>query len=317
MRPGTSRLLSILVAILVAVLIGLLLFGKGCNGCSSLPAVVPVVAPTSTSSSGGATTPAVAMAPAVTTVPAVAAPPSGSGASPTVLTSANSDSGLATPKDFIDKGFCGPLAGGKTFFVSDATGTEQLSIGFLCGQTGDTFTLLPTSKARIVGGNLTVSNGQPIEAISGNSMAFLGTLQKSGVPFGAKHLNEVMAGKTHLKVRVESQIFDMINPYIVITADNGGDTFDVLCAKYMAMEKAPASAWEAEIWSRCQRPKTASNVANAITIIKYVQANPGVTRDDFNIATSKIAVLEEKVTAAGNKVIIVPPQVVDTGVGKK
>lgn len=286
MRPGTTRLLTFLAFLALLCLIGYLLFTRGCT--SPLAVVVPPVAPSASGSATAATPPT--------------APPS------------PYDLALATPDDF--KSWCGGPAASKQFFVGDENGTNAPIVAFICVK-GSEFVALPKDKANVLEGhNLMVAKGQKIESLFGNSMSYIGPDNKLGAQSAkaAHPLNVYLPGKTHVMVRVDGTLIDLVNPLVVITGDNGGDTFDALCAKYREMKNAPSEPWEAEIWSRCRRQKTASNVATTITIVKYVQANPGVSRDDYQTTTARIAKLEELVVANGNKPVTA--QKVDTGVGK-
>lgn len=290
MRPGSSRLL--LAAILLGVfgILAVLLFGKGCSGCgSTLPTVTwPDAAPPSSADAG------------ITVAPPPPSP---------------YDAALATPNDF--KGWCGGPAASQQFFVGRATGTTDPVVALVCGQNGNDFVALAPSKARIISDNLVVSKSQKIESIFGNSMSYIGPDNNPGAQSAkaAARLSDYLPGKSHVTVRIDGTPIDLLNPLVVLTGDNGGDTFDQICKPYRDMQKAPAETWETEIWSRCRRQKTASNVATTTTIVRYIAANPGVNRDDFQTATARIAALEDQVKKGGNQEI--PPQKVDTGVGSK
>jgi hypothetical protein len=117
-----------------------------------------------------------------------------------------------------------------------------------------------------------------------------------------------------MRVRVDSAIVTLEAPLLVLTGQNGGNSFDQICTPYRDMKTAPSTAWETEIWSRCRRSATVANVAVTQTIVQYVQAKPGVNRQDFRDVQAKVTKLEQEVEQNGNRPL--PPQKVDTNVGK-
>ena len=282
MRQGTSRLLMVLVVLALLCGGGYLLFTRGCT--TPVAVVVPPVAP---SASGAAP---------------IAPPPA-----PFELT-------FLTPGDA--QTLCTGPAAENQFLVGRANGTESPVVAPLCSG-GSEFVGYAPSKARVIADNLIVARSQKLETIWGNAQSYIGADNLPGAQAAKAHwpVSHWLSGKTRVRVRVDGALITVEDPLLVLTSQNGGDTFDMICKPYREMQKSPSETWEAEIWSRCRRGKTATNVAVTQTIVKYVAANPGVTREDFQTATARIAALEEQVKKGGN--VVIPPQKVSTEVGSK
>ena len=206
------------------------------------------------------------------------------------------DEALATPADF--KSWCSnPAAAAQQVFVGDATGTTETVVAFVCPVGGKEFVALGTERARVLlGGTLIVAKGQRLEHLSGNNVSFVGPNNKAGAQNAkaAPNLPALMPGKTHIHVRIDDKlVIDLVNPLVVTLGDNGGDDFDLNCRKYIDKPADPEDHFAAELYKLCQKAKTPYNVGLTKYIVRYVERNPGVSRQDFARSMAELAKLRQ------------------------